>query len=83
MVSSQAWPPFEGSFSLDLNGHGPGAIAQTVTGLNPGQTYTLSFAYGRHRFWGTAPMTADVVGLVLAVAVATYLVAALLFPERF
>ncbi|MDB4575704.1 PKD domain-containing protein [bacterium] len=60
VVSSTTWSAFEGSFSLDLGGHGPGGIAQTVTGLIPGQTYNLSFAYARHLLWGTAPLTADV-----------------------
>jgi hypothetical protein len=62
VVGSNRWPPFDGEFSLDLNGHGPGGIAQTVTGLTPGQSYTFSFAYARHRFWSDAgPLTADVI----------------------
>ena len=49
------------------------AIAQTVTGLTPGQTYNFSFAYARHLFWGTAPLTADVIvnGAVVAQLTAT------------
>ncbi len=60
LVGSGTWPAFDGGTSLDLSGHGPGAIAQTVTGLNPGQTYTFSFAYARHIHWGTVPLTAQV-----------------------
>lgn len=56
---STANPP-HGSKVVDLSGHGPGGIAQTVTGLQPGAVYTLSFRYARHADWGTADMTGEV-----------------------
>lgn len=56
---SGANPP-HGSKVVDLSGHGPGGIAQTVTGLQPGAVYTLSFRYARHTSWGTADMTGEV-----------------------
>ena len=56
---SGANPPHGGKV-VDLNGHGPGGIAQTVTGLQPGAVYTLSFRYARHTSWGTADMTGEV-----------------------
>jgi hypothetical protein len=73
VVASGTWPAFAGTHSLDLSGHGPGGIAQTVTGLTPGQTYTFAFAYARHLFWGTSPLTADVIvnGAVVAQLTAT------------
>ena len=55
---SGANPPHD-SKAVDLNGHGPGGIAQTVTGLQPGAVYTLSFRYARHTSWGTADMTGE------------------------
>jgi hypothetical protein len=55
---STAKPP-HGSKVVDLNGHGPGGIAQTITGLQPGAVYTLSFRYARHTSWGTADMTGE------------------------
>ena len=60
VVGQAVWAAFEGAHSLDLGGHGPGGVAQTITELVAGDTYTLSFAFARHRFWGTAPLTADV-----------------------
>ncbi|MGB6221237.1 hypothetical protein [Haloferula sp.] len=53
---SNANPP-EGTNALDTSGHGPGGIAQTITGLTPGGAYTLSFKYARHVSWGTEDMT--------------------------
>ena len=52
----------QGTNALDTNGHGPGGIAQTITGLAPGRAYTVSFLHARHTDWGTADMT----GVVLA-----------------
>lgn len=49
----------EGANALDTSGHGPGGIAQTITGLAPGMAYTVSFGYARHIYWGTADMTGD------------------------
>jgi uncharacterized repeat protein (TIGR03806 family) len=54
-----ASPP-EGANALDLGGHGPGGIAQTVTGLVPAASYTFSFFHARHLYWGTGPMTSNV-----------------------
>ena len=50
----------QGANALDTNGHGPGAIAQTITGLTPGAVYTFSLLHARHLYWGTAPMTGEV-----------------------
>ncbi len=58
LIGSAAGPP-DGGWVLDTNGHGNGAIAQTITGLEPGGTYTLSFHYARHTSWGSDPMTAE------------------------
>jgi len=41
----------EGDFALDLGGHGPGGIAQTIDGLTPGAVYTVSFQYAGHSIW--------------------------------
>ena len=74
VVGSGIWSAFDGIQSLDLSGHGPGGIAQIVTGLIPGQAYTFSFAYARHLFWGTTPLTADVIvngGVVAQLTVTT------------
>ena len=49
--SFNGWEAFDGEWVLDLGGHGPGGIAQTVTGLTPGSSHVLSFAYARHRGW--------------------------------
>ncbi len=54
-----AAPP-EGAQALDTGGHGPGGIAQTVTGLVPGAVYTFSFMYARHASWGEEDMTGEV-----------------------
>lgn len=55
---NQANPP-QGDNALDTNGHGPGGIAQAITGLTPGGAYTFSFKYARHTFWGTDDMTGE------------------------
>lgn len=47
-VDRTPWPAAEGGQSVDLGGAGGSEIAQTLSGLTPGQTYTLSFAYGAH-----------------------------------
>lgn len=52
--------PPEGNNALDTGGHGPGGIAQTITGLNPGGAYMFSFLHARHLYWGTADMTGEV-----------------------
>ena len=57
----QANPP-QGTNVLDTGGNGPGGIAQRITGLTPGGTYTVSFLHARHIYWGTGDMT----GVVLA-----------------
>jgi hypothetical protein len=56
---NNARPP-EGTNGLDTNGHGPGGIAQTISGLIPGGAYTLSFQHARHTSWGTQDMTGEV-----------------------
>lgn len=70
---SGASPP-EGANALDTSGHGPGAIAQTITGLTPGATYTVSFQHARHIYWGTGDMTGEVRvnGLLVKSLVRTY-----------
>ncbi len=40
-----------GKWVIDLGGHGPGGIAQTVSDLVPGANYRLSFLYARHKYW--------------------------------
>ncbi|NNF66833.1 MAG: DUF642 domain-containing protein [Gammaproteobacteria bacterium] len=61
VVTLPAWGPPEGESVLDLGGHGPGGIAQTINGLSAGQTYRLSFQYARHQFWNEVEtLTADV-----------------------
>jgi hypothetical protein len=57
------WAAVNGAFVLDLSGHGPGGIAQTVNGLTPGKLYTLAFSYARHRYWDEDPiLKAEVYG---------------------
>jgi hypothetical protein len=58
VIGSPAIPP-QGAKVLDTGGHGPGGIAQTITGLAPGAAYTVSFWYARHIYWGTGDMTGD------------------------
>ena len=58
----------EGNAMIDVGGHGPGGIAQTITDLVAGQTYQLSFEYARHSFWDQEPvLTAEIIidGLVV------------------
>ncbi|WP_193212168.1 hypothetical protein [Luteolibacter marinus] len=59
VIGTTAAPP-EGTHVLDTNGNGPGAIAQTITGLQPGAVHTLSFLCARHASWGTGDMTGEV-----------------------
>jgi len=49
----------DGTHVLDLGGHGPGHILQTITGLDPGKTYTFSLLHARHLYWEDNDMTAD------------------------
>ena len=52
----------EGNAMIDVGGHGPGGIAQTITDLIAGQTYQLSFEYARHSFWDQEPvLTAEII----------------------
>jgi uncharacterized repeat protein (TIGR03806 family) len=50
------WTAVHGNWVLDLSGHGPGGIAQTVTGRTPGSLHTLSFSYARHKYWDQEPI---------------------------
>lgn len=51
----------DGKWVIDLGGHGPGGIAQTITGLTPGSTYRLSLLYSRHMYWDQQDtLTADI-----------------------
>lgn len=51
----------DGKWVIDLGGHGPGGIAQTVRGLEPGATYRLSLLYARHRWWKEEdPLTGEI-----------------------
>jgi uncharacterized repeat protein (TIGR03806 family) len=50
------WTAVNGNWVLDLSGHGPGGIAQTVTGFAPGSLHTLSFSYARHKYWDQEPI---------------------------
>ncbi|MEM9775810.1 MAG: hypothetical protein AAF902_14625 [Chloroflexota bacterium] len=49
----------DGSKIIDVGGHGPGSIAQTITNLEPNSVYQLEFYAARHRFWGTDTMTTE------------------------
>ena len=49
-----------GTNALDTGGHGPGGIAQTITGLQAGAAYTFSFLHARHASWGEEDMTGEV-----------------------
>ena len=49
-----------GTKALDTGGHGPGGIAQTITGLQPHACYTFSFLHARHVSWGEEDMTGEV-----------------------
>ena len=63
----------EGANTVDAGGHGPGGIAQTITGLTPGAAYTFSFLHARHIGWGDADMTGEVLanGKIVAQLVRT------------
>ncbi len=51
----------EGKWVIDLGGHGPGGIAQTITDLSPGVKYRLSMLYSRHQYWDQEdPLTGEV-----------------------
>lgn len=51
----------DGTWVIDLGGHGPGGIAQTISGLTPGSTYRLSMLYSRHIHWNQQDtLTADI-----------------------
>jgi hypothetical protein len=61
LITLSAFGAADGDTILDVGGHGPGGIAQTIIGLTPGDTYQLSYAYARHRYWNPpAILTADV-----------------------
>jgi len=60
LLEGGAADPPEGSNALDTGGHGPGGISQTITGLQPGAVYTLSFMHARHIYWGEQDMTGEV-----------------------
>lgn len=49
----------DGSKVMDVGGHGPGSIAQTISGLFPNSNYELEFYAARHRFWGTDTMNTE------------------------
>lgn len=59
VIKANEWNPPDGTKVMDVGGHGPGGIAQTITGLVPNSTYQLEFYAARHRFWETAPMTTE------------------------
>ena len=51
----------DGKWVIDLGGHGPGGIAQTVSGLEAGANYRLSLLYARHRWWSEEdPLTGEI-----------------------
>ncbi|MEL6520407.1 MAG: DUF642 domain-containing protein [Pseudomonadota bacterium] len=47
-IDRTPWPAAEGDQSMDLNASSGSEIAQTVTGLIPGEDYVLTFQYGAH-----------------------------------
>jgi hypothetical protein len=53
------YPAYAGIQSLELNGSTFDTISQTVTGLVPGQTYQLSWAYGVRAGYG--PQQANII----------------------
>lgn len=56
VAAFSGWTAVQGNWVLDLSGHGPGGIAQTVTGKVPGSLYALSFSYARHKYWDQEPI---------------------------
>ncbi|MEM8861708.1 MAG: DUF642 domain-containing protein [Chloroflexota bacterium] len=58
-IEEDEWNPPDGTKIIDVGGHGPGGIAQTITGLVAGGTYELEFEAARHRFWGSDTMTTE------------------------
>ncbi|NND32851.1 MAG: hypothetical protein HKN76_09690, partial [Saprospiraceae bacterium] len=51
----------DGKWVIDLGGHGPGGIAQTVSHLVPGAEYRLSMLYARHQWWNEEdPLTGQI-----------------------
>lgn len=60
LIEASAARPPQGTKALDTGGHGPGAIAQTITGLQAGAAYTFSFRYARHVSWGSGDMRGEV-----------------------
>ena len=51
----------DGKWVIDLGGHGPGGIAQTISGLEAGANYRLSVLYARHRWWKEEdPLTGEI-----------------------
>ncbi|MFK7800064.1 MAG: DUF642 domain-containing protein [Anaerolineae bacterium] len=59
-ISGSAWNVPDGDHVMDVGGHGPGSIAQTITGLTANSDYKLEFMAARHRFWETNTMTTEV-----------------------
>lgn len=50
-----------GKWVIDLGGHGPGGIAQTVNNLTPNTKYRLSMLYSRHQYWDQEdPLTGEI-----------------------
>ena len=50
-----------GKWVIDLGGHGPGGIAQTITDLSPNVNYRLSALYSRHQYWDQQdPLTGEI-----------------------
>lgn len=50
-----------GKWVIDLGGHGPGGIAQTISGLSSVDTYRLSMLYSRHQSWDQEdPLTGEI-----------------------
>lgn len=51
----------DGKWVIDLGGHGPGGIAQTIGELTPGAEYRLSMLYARHQWWEEEdPLTGEI-----------------------
>lgn len=51
LISYDRYAAPDGKTVVDLGGHGPGGIAQTIRGLDPGKRYRFSMRYGRHQYW--------------------------------
>jgi hypothetical protein len=55
LISNYHWPAADGSWSLNLGRFGPGTITQSISGLQVGTEYLLSFNYAINPFGTPQP----------------------------